>query len=52
MKFEKITENKVKIIVPFEELELPDNSFEVVKGYNQYENEKWEIISTESQNLD
>ena len=36
----------------FEELELPDNSFEVVKGYNQYENEKWEIISTESQNLD
>ena len=36
----------------FEELELPDNSFEVVKAYNQYENEKWEIISTESQNLD
>ena len=40
-----------KFISDFEELEIPDDSFEVIKGYNQYENEKWEVISTESQNL-
>ena len=40
-----------EFINDFEELEIPDDSFEVINGYNQYENEKWEIISTESQNL-
>ncbi len=40
-----------EFINDFEELEIPDDSFEVINGYNQYENEKWEIISTESQDL-
>ena len=41
-----------KLLEEFEELEFDDDKFEIINGFKKYEKEDWEVISTESKELD
>ena len=41
-----------KLLEEFEELEFEDDKFEIINGFKKYEKEDWEVISTESKELD